>query len=99
MNPDYYNTDNTEEFTTWTLKDSEGNIVSFKVPKYTTVVIRENGGEEVRHVDKDLARRLWKEYMDRGFRISNKCVNHDMKKFYDAKRKEEYKNYNYALQA
>ena len=40
-------------------------------------------------MDKDRARRRWREYMDNGYRISNKCIDHDMSEFYSKKRKEE----------
>ena len=79
MNPDWYNA---EESTTWTLKDSEGNVVSFKVPKHTAVVIRETG-EEVRHVDKDLGRQIWAEYVERGFKICDKFQHRPAKESVD----------------
>ena len=83
MNPDFHKT---AETITWTLKDSAGNVVAFKVSP-GRVLIRD--GDELRGVDKEKGRRIWKEYMDKGFRVQNKCVNHDMKKFYSAKRNEE----------
>ena len=85
MNPDNFN-NKTAESITWTLKDSNGNVVTFKVSPGRVLV---QDGDEWRGVDKEKGRRIWKEYMDKGFRVQNKCVDHDMKKFYDAKRKEE----------
>ena len=81
MNPDY-----TAETITWTLIDSNGNVVTFKVSPGRVLV---QDGDECRGVDKEKGRRFWKEYMDKGFRVQNKCVDHDMKKFYATKRKEE----------
>ena len=86
MNPDLHETYNTAETITWTLKDSEGNLVIFKVSPGRVLV---QDGDEWHGVDKEKGRRIWKEYMDKGFRIQNKCVQHDMKKFYDAKRRKE----------
>ena len=83
MNPDFHKT---AETITWTLKDSAGNVVTFKVSPGRVLV---QDGDELRGVDKEKGRRIWKEYMDKGFRVQNKCVNHDMKKFYSAKRNEE----------
>ena len=83
MNPDFHKT---AETITWTLKDSEGNLVRFKVSPGRVLV---QDGDEWRGVDKESGRRIWKEYMDKGFRVQNKCVHHDMKKFNRAKRREE----------
>ena len=83
MNPDFHKT---AETITWTLKDSEGNRVAFKVSPGRVLV---QDGDEWRQVDKEKGRRIWKEYMDKGFRVQNKCVDHNMDKFYAAKRKEE----------
>ena len=83
MNPDFHKT---AETITWTLKDSNGNVVKFKVSPGRVLV---EDGDEWRGVDKEKGRRIWKEYMDKGFRIQNKCVHHDMKKFHAAKRNEE----------
>lgn len=88
MNPDFHETYNTAETITWTLKDSEGNLVIFKVSPGRVLV---QDGDEWRGVDKEKGRRIWKEYMDKGFRIRNKCVQHDMKKFNRAKRRAEEK--------
>ena len=84
MNPDFHKT---AETITWTLKDSEGNLVKFKLAPGCSITIED--GDELRGVDKEKGRRIWKEYMDKGFRVQNKCVDHDMKKFYASKRKEE----------
>ena len=81
MNPDY-----TAETITWTLIDSNGNVVTFKVSPGRVLI---EDGDELRGVDKEKGRRIWKEYMDKGFRVQNKCVHHDMKKFNRAKRREE----------
>mgnify|MGYP003150197322 CR=1 FL=1 len=83
MNPDFHKT---AETITWTLIDSNGNVVTFKVSPGRVLV---QDGDELRGVDKEKGRRIWKEYMDKGFRVQNKCVHHDMKKFYSAKRKQE----------
>ena len=40
-------------------------------------------------MDKDRARRRWREYMDNGYRISNKCIDYDMDEFHNMKRHEE----------
>jgi len=60
--------------------------VTFKVSPGRVLI---EDGDELRGVDKEKGRRIWKEYMDKGFRVQNKCVDHDMKKFYASKRKEE----------
>ena len=85
MNPDNFN-NKTAESITWTLKDSNGNVVTFKVSPGRVLV---QDGDEWRGVDKEKGRRIWKEYMDKGFRVQNKCIDHDMKKFNRAKRREE----------
>ena len=83
MNPDFHKT---AETITWTLIDSNGNVVTFKVSPGRVLI---QDGDEWRGVDKEKGRRIWKEYMDKGFRVQNKCVQHDMKKFNRAKRREE----------
>ena len=83
MNPDFHKT---AETITWTLKDSEGNLVIFKVAPGRVLI---QDGDEWHGVDKEKGRRFWKEYMDKGFRVQNKCINHDMEKFNRAKRREE----------
>jgi len=86
MNPDFHKT---AETITWTLKDSNGNVVTFKVSPGRVLI---KDGDEWRGVDKEKGRQIWKEYMDKGFRVQNKCVQHDMKKFYSAKRRAEEHN-------
>ena len=83
MNPDFHKT---AETITWTLKDSNGNVVTFKVSPGRVLI---KDGDEWRGVDKEKGRQIWKEYMDKGFRVQNKCVDHNMKKFNRAKRREE----------
>ena len=83
MNPDFHKT---AETITWTLIDSNGNVVTFKVSPGRVLI---QDGDEWRGVDKEKGRRIWKEYMDKGFRVHNKCVDHNMKKFNRAKRREE----------
>lgn len=98
MNPDYYpNTHKTAEYTVWTLKDSEGHVVIFKVhnrkapPQVSCVEVTENSKTQGRSGNYLLvtARKMWDEYIRQGFRVQNKCVSHDMKKFYDVKREQE----------
>tara|TARA_R110002020_G_scaffold198185_1_gene399355 strand:+ start:138 stop:602 length:465 start_codon:yes stop_codon:yes gene_type:complete len=95
LNPDFHDIHNTAEYTTWTLKDSEGNVVTFKVlnrvGKDHYVEVVENSktkGASGKYL-LVAARNMWDEYIRRGFRVQNKCVSHDMEKFYDAKRKVE----------
>ena len=83
MNPDFHKT---AETITWTLIDSNGNVVTFKVSPGRVLI---QDGDEWRGVDKEKGRRIYKEYMDKGFRVHNKCVDHNMKKFNRAKRREE----------
>ena len=85
MNPDNFN-NKTAESITWSLKDSNGNVVTFKVSPGRVLI---QDGDKWHGVDKEKGRRFWKEYMDKGFRVQNKCVHHDMKKFNRAKRREE----------
>lgn len=87
MNPEDYKNLNTT-CTIWTLNDSDGNVVVFKVPEKGSVMLVDAGGG-ISRMDKDRARRRWREYMDNGYRISNKCIDHDMDEFYNKKRKEE----------
>ena len=75
--------------TTWTLVDSEGNVVLFRSHDdlhYVTVV---NAGGGVESYNRDLARLKWDEYMKKGYRIQNKCKVPAMSKFHDAKRAYE----------
>ena len=83
MNPDVHKT---AETITWTLIDSNGNVVTFKVSPGRVLI---EDGDEWRGVDKEKGRRIWKEYMDKGFRVQNKFVHNDMKKFHTARRNEE----------
>ena len=89
MNPEDLNNLNTTR-TIWTLRDSDGNVVIFKVPdeRGGTVIVVDAGGD-VRRINKDLARQRWKEYMDNGYRISNKCIDYAMNEFHNMKRYEE----------
>lgn len=78
--------------TTWTLKDSDGKVVTFKMLKcgnieYShwcvgTVTTRRN-------LDKDSARELWKECMKNDFCVVNKCMDHNMNNFYKKHREQE----------
>ena len=94
MNPDFHDTHNTAEYTTWTLRDDEGGVVTFKVhnrvapPQVEVVENSKTKGASGKYL-LVAARKMWDEYIRRGFRVQNKCVNHDMEKFYDAKRKVE----------
>ena len=85
MNPDYHTNKSTADYTIWTLKDSEGNVVSFKVrnrtPSPQVEVTDENG--KVGNYLLATARNIWNEYIRQGFVVQNKCVNHDMDKFYE----------------
>jgi len=89
----------TTDSTTWTLQHPDGHVVSFKVVKNGNVIITNDKRSFGCIVEK--ARKYWREYISRGFFVSNKCVNHDMDKFYDYKRKEEqdwdYKNSTYTV--
>ena len=88
MNPDI---PNTAEYTMWTLKDSEGNVVTFKV-RNRTAPPQVEVMDERRRIGNYLlvaARNMWNEYIRQGFVVQNKCVNHDMDKFYDYKRERE----------
>ena len=89
MNPEDFKNLNTTR-TIWTLRDSDGNVVIFKVPdeRSGTVIVVDAGGD-VRRINKDLARQRWKEYMDNGYRISNKCIDYAMDEFHNMKRYEE----------
>ena len=97
MNPDFHDTHNTAETITWTLKDSEGNVVTFKVlnrlapPQVEVVENSKTEGKSGKYL-LAAARKMWDEYIRRGFRVHHKCINHDMKKFYDTKRTLEENN-------
>ena len=91
MNPDNHKT---AQSITWTLKDSNGNVVSFRVFDNNVIFKDHNRsfdseGVTVRHISKNTARKVWKDCIGKGFEIQNKCVDHDMQKFYDMKRKKE----------
>jgi len=91
MNPDYYPNHKTAESITWTLNHPDGHRVTFKLVKSLSVlnviITNEDGYQFACVVEK--ARKYWKEYVERGFVVYNKCVDHNMKKFYDMKRKQE----------
>ena len=85
MNPDYYDSDG---FIIWKIADSDGNTASFKVlDKGNVIITDETGGSFV--VDKNNAREHWKVYMNRGFRLTNSRVIHDMGKSYNKKSRKE----------
>ncbi len=81
MNPDY-----TAETIIWTLKSADGKTATFQVRGKKVWV--EAGHEYVCH-SKESARHIWYNYIGMGYSVVNKCIDHDMGKFYDAKRKEE----------
>tara|TARA_R110002167_G_C12440577_1_gene630789 strand:- start:54 stop:446 length:393 start_codon:yes stop_codon:yes gene_type:complete len=88
MNPDI---PNTAEYTMWTLKDSEGNVVTFKV-RNRTAPPQVEVMDERRRIGNYLlvaARNMWNEYIRQGFVVQNKCVNHDMDKFHKSCRDVE----------
>ena len=92
MNPDYYNGDEfVDGFIIWKITDSDGNTASFKVLDKgngrTVIITDESGGSIV--VDKDNAREHWKVYMNRGFRLTNSRVIHDMGKPHNKKSRKE----------
>lgn len=87
MNPDNFN-NKTAESITWTLKHPDGHRVTFRVVKSSNVIITNEDNYQFACII-EKARKYWKEYVGRGFVVQNKCVNHDMKKFYDMKRKKE----------
>tara|TARA_Y100000004_G_scaffold178184_1_gene220520 strand:- start:568 stop:978 length:411 start_codon:yes stop_codon:yes gene_type:complete len=85
VNPDYYNS---EGYIIWKIADSDGNTASFKVlDKGNVIITDETGGSFV--VDKNNAREHWKVYMNRGFRLTNSSIIHDMKKFHNKYRELE----------
>jgi len=88
MNPDYYPNHKTAESITWTLKHPDGHCVTFKLVKNSNVIITNEDNYQFACII-EKARKYWKEYVGRGFVVVNKCVDHDMKKFYDMKRKQE----------
>ena len=88
MNPEDFENINTTH-TIWTLIDSNGNSVTFKVPSSgNRVTITDNScGKYQCH--RETARGKWNDYMKKGYHISNKCVDYDMDEFYNGKRNEE----------
>ena len=86
MNPDF-NYNKTTASTTWTLKHPDGHVATFKVVKNGNVIITYNQRSFGCIVEK--ARKYWEEYINRGFVVSNNCINHDMKEFYKEYRKQE----------
>mgnify|MGYP003141433409 FL=1 len=88
MNPEDFENINTTH-TIWTLIDSNGNSVTFKVPSSgNRVTITDNScGKYQCH--RETARDKWNDYMKKGYHISNKCVDYDMDEFYNGKRNEE----------
>ena len=88
MNPEDFENISTTH-TIWTLIDSNGNSVTFKVPSSgNRVTITDNScGKYQCH--RETARDKWNDYMKKGYHISNKCVDYDMDEFYNGKRNEE----------
>jgi len=88
MNPEDFENISTT-YTIWTLIDSNGNSVTFKVPSSgNRVTITDNScGKYQCH--RETARDKWNYYMKKGYHISNKCVDYDMDEFYNGKRNEE----------
>ena len=77
MNPEHF--DNLKSsYTVWTLIDSDGNTVLFKVPHNgdAVTITQESGGSFM--TNKDDARKHWNRYMENGYRISNKSVKYDI---------------------
>ena len=98
MNPEHF--DNLKSsYTVWTLIDSDGNTVLFKVPHNgdAVTITQESGGSFM--TNKDDARKHWNRYMENGYRISNKSINYDMDEFHKMKRLEEYENSKYEVAA
>ena len=96
MNPDYYPTHKSAHSTTWTIKKG-AKVVSFKVYNNSSKVCITGSGAGYDGENKTYlitaARNMWNEYMRQGFRVINKCIDHDMKKFYKYKREEELDGY------
>ena len=86
MNPDFQSY-KTAESTTWTI--IKGNrTISFKMYNGRETIIIEDNGETNTYLIK-AGRNMWNEFMRQGFRVSNECVEHDMKKFHKAYREME----------
>ena len=92
MNPEHFDNLKTT-YTTWTLIDSDGNTVSFKVLNNggSVTITQKSGGSFM--VSREDARKHWNDYMNNGYRISNRCTNYDMDEFHKMKRFEEMKEY------
>jgi hypothetical protein len=90
MNPDF-NYNETTASTTWTLKHPDGHVATFKVVKNGNVIITYNQRSFGCIVEK--ARKYWGEYINRGFFVFNKCVDHNMKKFHNTYREMEKIDY------
>ena len=88
MNTDGHETYNTAETITWTLRNENGETITFKVPSKGDKVWVSSGGTDAWH-SKESARHIWYNFIGMGYSVVNKCVHHDMKKFHDAKRKKE----------
>ncbi|HIJ11654.1 TPA: hypothetical protein HA278_06360 [Candidatus Woesearchaeota archaeon] len=85
MNPDFPK-HNTAESTSWTI--TNGSItITFKVVCENGSVIINGDGMVSKKYDIKLARKIWNDYMKRSFRVVNKCVDHNMKKFHSVCRK------------
>ena len=80
MNPEHF--DNLKSsYTVWTLIDSDGNTVLFKVPHNgdAVTITQESGGSFM--TNKDDARKHWNRYMENGCRISNKSTKYESTKY------------------
>jgi len=97
MNPDF-NYNKTTESTTWTLQHTDGHVVTFKVVKSGNVIITNEDNYSFGCVV-EKARKYWGEYINRGFVVLNKCINHDMEEFHKECRNRENKITRYALEA
>jgi hypothetical protein len=93
MNPDFQPRKTTGHIT-WTLNDSKGNVITFKVqqgnipPHLSSVEVTDENGKVGNYL-LVAARNMWDEYIRQGFTVQNKCIHHDMDNFYDKKRWEE----------
>ena len=90
MNPEHFDNLKTTS-TVWTLIDPNGNTVTFKVPCNDGEVTITNGDRDAGFiVSREDARKHWNDYMNNGYRISNKCTKYDMDEFHEMKRLQEY---------
>ena len=82
MNPDHFDNLKTT-YTTWTLIDSDGNTVSFKVLNNggSVTITQKSGGSFM--VSREDARKHWNRYMDDGYRVHNKSTTYDMDEFHE----------------